>query len=368
MLRRLFASRGFLSVSGVVLVTTAVVGGYAVATDAGRPTRAYCALMPDAIGLYPGSHVTLRGVRVGAVSALRPEGTGVRVDFRVDADHPLRGAVSAVTVSDTLVADRDLAVLTEGAGASEWDQRACVTDTLTPKSMTQTMAALEKLSGALTAGEDPAERQLLGRGLAAFDRATAGTGPSLNTLIRALGSALDSPDAAIGNIGALIDAMSELAAKLGTHWGAVEQTLTRLGETLRFVNGELLPVVVDAINRLKVILIWFNDLTRTFGGALLDGLDATVPLVRLLSANVGSLHELVDMIPPITAAFRKSADPETGLTAIDYAPPKLTVAQPEADQVCAAINALTPGGCANTGAAMADIDLTRLILGAGGAR
>ncbi|MBL3153080.1 MlaD family protein, partial [Klebsiella pneumoniae] len=85
---------------------------------------------------YEGNQVTMRGIVVGSVTSVRNQGSGVRVDFEVDADHPVYADASATTVSDTVVADRELAVLASGTTTEPWDSGACITRTLTPKSLT----------------------------------------------------------------------------------------------------------------------------------------------------------------------------------------------------------------------------------------
>ena len=44
---------------------------------------AYCAMMPDSVGLYVGNPVTQMGFKIGEVSAITPALRNVRVDFKV---------------------------------------------------------------------------------------------------------------------------------------------------------------------------------------------------------------------------------------------------------------------------------------------
>ncbi|MFI7665685.1 MlaD family protein [Nocardia sp. NPDC049526] len=367
-MRRFLASRGFMSVSAVLVIVVLAAAGYVVLTGADKPMRSYCAMMPDAAGLYLGSHVTMLGIPVGSVTRIEPSGDGVRVDFRVESDHPLRGDVSAVTLSDTLVADRNLAMLSAPQPAPKWDSGRCITRALTPKSMTQTLDALSKLATEMSAPDDPARQGTVSGGVSALDTAVSGTGPALNELLFTLGDALKSPDAAIGRIGELIDAINTLAAAMKNNWGDLEHMLTRLAGMLDQANNEVIAPFVGIIDALRVLLPWFNDITTKFGRPLLNLVRASVPLVRWVGANVGTLEQLVDMIPTLTDAFRRSVDPGTGQVALAYAAPKVALAQPDADQLCAAINVAVPGRCRSAEHGLADVDLVSLVLAIAGTK
>lgn len=367
-MRRLLASRGFISVSTTLVLLVVSGAGYALSTGAAKSMRSYCAMMPDAVGLYQGSHITLLGVTVGSVTGIEPSGNGVRVEFSVEADHPLRGDVAAVTLSDTLVADRNLAILSAPHPAPQWASDQCITRSLTPKSMTETLDALSELASELSAPDDPGDRNTLGSGLSALDAAVSGTGPALNELIFTLGDALKSPDVAIGRIGELIDALSKLGAALHNNWGDLEHMLTRLAGMLDQANTEVIAPLIDIVEGLRVVLPWFNEITSTFGQPLLDLMRASVPLIRWAGANVGTLEQLVNMVPPLTVAFQRSVDPSTGQTALSYAPPKASLTRADADQVCAAINSALPGRCHNPENGLATVDLVPVVLAVAGAR
>ncbi|WP_069159833.1 MlaD family protein [Nocardia altamirensis] len=363
MLRKFLASRGFVSILGGVLAAVVAAAAAFVLLEPTKKAIGYCAIMPDAIGLYTGNDVTMRGMKIGTVTGIRPEGLGVRVDFEVDAAHPLRGAASAATVSDTIVADRDLAVLGTKGGA-DWNSGVCVTKTATPKSLTRTFNALSKVADELQGGDDPAQRDRIKQAVTQFDKATAGNGPKFNDIIQQLAAALRQPDAAISNIGSLIDRLNELSASVANGWGNLRQMLDGFAPILQTVN-DVWGQVVEIVNSIVTILPWFNDITTKYGGPLLRLLDDSVPYLHLLSANVGSVQQLIDMVPAIAELFRTVTDPATQRLAVSYAPPKVTLAQADANQVCAAINAIAPGRCPDP-AGMAKVDLVSFVLTMGG--
>lgn len=366
LMKRLLAAPGFVTVVGALVLAVVAVAGYLIAFEPNKKTLSYCALMPDAVGLYTGNQVTTLGIPVGTVTAIRPEGTAVRVDFEVAADHPLRGQPTATTLSDSLVADRTLAVFGEPAAQADWDRSRCLTKTFTPKSISQTLDGFSQLASQLGGGDDPAEQTRIRDGVNAFRTATADTGPRLNALIKDLAAALRQPDAAIGNIGHLIDAFASITASISINWDDIATVLVRASTGIAFIN-DLWGRVVQIADSLLVLLPWLNRLARDYGRPLLGALDGAVPGLRLLAANVGSLQQVVNMIPSIVDAFQQTIDPATGWPRITYAAPRVALPQEQADQICGVINAVNPGRCQGENGLTAT-NLVPLILGSVGAR
>ncbi|MDJ0392672.1 MlaD family protein [Rhodococcus sp. G-MC3] len=365
MLRRLAGSRGLTSVAVVALVAIVALVGAFVLLQPTKERIAYCATMPDSIGLYVGNDVALRGIKVGSVTSLHPDGANVRVDFRVDADHPLRGDVMAATVSDTIVADRLLAVnSTQGA---LWNPQTCVTTTATPKSITQTLDALTTLAEQLNGGDNPAKQNTLSEAVRELDSGTKGIGPKISTVTTDLASALRNPDGAISDLGSLIDNLSSLSQSVANGWGDLRLMLDGLAPVLELVNT-VWEQVITIVDSLAVILPWLNDITTKYGGPIMDLLNQAVPALDLVAANVGTLQKLIDMIPVYADAFRSTADPETGRAKISYKPPRVALATPDAALVCGAINAMAPGRCTNSADGLASSDLVTTVLTLAGAR
>ncbi|PWV71045.1 virulence factor Mce-like protein [Nocardia neocaledoniensis] len=358
MLRRMLISRGFVSVLAAVVVAVVAVAAYLLVLRPPVATKSYCAMFPDTIGLYVGNHVTLRGMAVGEITAIDPRGETVRVDFTVDERHPVPEDAAAVTVSDTIVADRQLAVLPGRDPGRTRDENGCITRTLTPKSMTQTLDAVAGLA-AQTLGPESGTRDALRRGLAALDSATAGTGPEINAGITDLAALLDSPDAAIGRLGGLIDSLAAISGSVAQRWGDIRLMLTRLATVLDQVNNQLFSRTVEIIDGFQRVLPMLNEITSMFGDPIFRVLDASIPLVRLIRVNVDTLRDIVVRVPVLAAAAQSVADPARGL---DYAPPAVAVPPEVAAQLCAL------GGAPDCASDPGRIPLSRLVFGLVGAR
>ncbi|MGV9680184.1 MlaD family protein [Nocardia sp. NPDC003482] len=361
MLHKVLASRGFMSVAGTVVAIAVVVVGYVIAFQPMKKTQSYCAIMPDSLGLYVGNQVTMRGIVVGKVTSIAPEGKGVKVGFAVEADKPVYADAGATTLADSIVAARQLAVVTSGKNTAHWNPGQCITKTLTPKSITETLNAVAQLAAQINGG-DGTTPDALAHGLAELNVATAGTGPQINEIVTKLSAALASPDADIANLTGIFDAFASVGSKVEQYWGDLQSMLTRLAPVLNAARTDLLEPGAQVLDGLGQLLPVLNDLTTIFGDPLMRGLDATVPLVKFLRTHVGSLAQVISMTPVLTDAFRA-----VGEHGIGYAPPKVALPQDNADQVCAAVNALAPGRCVAEGGA-AKVDMAALVFGLAGAR
>ncbi|MFF0456938.1 MlaD family protein [Nocardia africana] len=361
MLHKLLGSRAFMSIAGTVAVVAVAVVGYLVAFQPLKATTAYCAIMPDSVGLYPGNQVTMRGITVGTVKSVAPQGNAVKVDFDVDSDHPVLADAGATTLSDSIVASRELAVVSGGKDTARWDPARCLTRTLTPKSISDTLNALAQLSSQIQ-GPDAAHPDALARGLTSLNNATTGTGPQINALVQKLAAALSAPDADIAHLAGIFDAFASVSKDVEAHWGELKTMLTRLGPVLDQATDDLLKPGAALFDGLGQVLPMLNDITTLFGDPIMRALDDTVPLVTFLRANVGSLAQMISLTPVLAQAVHT-----VGASGIGYAPPKVAIPQEHADQVCAAIAALVPGRC-TAAEGLATVDMAALIFGLAGAR
>ncbi|MQY17080.1 MlaD family protein [Nocardia macrotermitis] len=344
MLAKILGSRGLMS-AAVIVVLVVVAGVGLKLTKSAPAERSYCAEMPDSIGLYKDSAVTVMGVQVGKVTSIEPDGPTARVRFTVRADRKLPRDVGAVTVSNTIIADRNLALIGDEPAGPGWDSSRCITKTLTPKSLSQTFEALASLADQLDAAKDPAQHNAIGAGLDALDNATSGTGAEINALITQLSRALTAPDAAIGHIGKLMDDLTELAHRARKGWPTVETTVVNLTRTFSDINTLAFPPVVEMVTALIDVLPQLNDVIMMFGSPALKALDSIPNLAQLISAGVGSLADVIRMAPGIASGFAGAIDPVSGQFTIGYAPPKLALPQQNTTQLCAAMQTVTGQHC-----------------------
>ncbi|GAB2443290.1 MlaD family protein [Nocardia tengchongensis] len=367
MLKSILGSRGAMSAAVVVTL----VLGAAIGLKLSKPSpqlRGYCAEMPDSIGLYAGSAVTIMGVEVGRVTDIQPEGTSARVRFTVRADRKLPPDVGAVTVSDTLVADRKLALIGAEPTGPGWEAGQCISKTLTPKSLTQTFDALSTLADRLNGAGEPGQHSALGDGLDALDRATSGSGGQINALITQLGKALTAPDAAIGHLGQLLDALAALAHRARDGWPQVQESVTGLPQTFGDIDTIAFPPIVQLVGALAEVLPQLNDVIMMFGSPALRALDSTADLSHLIAAGVGSLSDVIRMAPAVATGFAGAIDPVSKQLTIGYAPPKLALAEQDTTQICAALQSLAGSSCQKSDGGAVAVPALPMLLAAVSAR
>lgn len=68
--------------------------------------RTISAVFETATGIYPGDQVRVAGVPVGTISAIRPEGTQIRIVMDVDGDLAVPAEARAIVVAENLVSAR----------------------------------------------------------------------------------------------------------------------------------------------------------------------------------------------------------------------------------------------------------------------
>ncbi|WP_329408559.1 MlaD family protein [Nocardia vinacea] len=366
-MKRILGSRGLMSAAVVITLVLAAAFGLKLSKPSPQ-MRGYCAEMPDSIGLYKGSAVTIMGVPVGRVTDIQPDGASARVQFTARADRKLPPDVGAVTVSDTLVADRKLALIGAEPAGPGWDADRCITKTLTPKSLSQTFEALTGLIDRLNGAGDPAQRTALADGLDALDNATAGSGDQINGIVLQLSKALTAPDAAIGHIGKLLDALTELAHRARSGWPQVQTTVTGLPQTFGDIVTIAFPPIIELVAALSELLPQGNDAIMMFGSPALRALDAIPDLSHMIASGVGSLSELIRMAPAVAAGFATAIDPASGKLTIGYAPPKLALAQQDTERVCAAVQTITGQQCQRSDGGAVTVPALPALLAAASAR
>ena len=247
-----------VALAGVIAVLLGV-GVWLLNSSAGRPVTAY---FTNTAGLYPSSEVRVRGVIVGTVDAIVPEGDQVRVDMSVtDDDVKFPADVKAAIVSPSLVTGRYVQLTDQTAPGPEWNgdpipvQRTAVplgVDDLT-RTATELSRALgpkgANQTGALSDALNVGAQNLNGNGRALNDtiRNLGGLGATLNgsssdlfgtiTELQKFTATLRQNDPGVRELnGKLADVTGFLAGQRGELGGALNQLSYALGDVAGFVQ------------------------------------------------------------------------------------------------------------------------------------
>jgi phospholipid/cholesterol/gamma-HCH transport system substrate-binding protein len=141
-------SRGLLALLAAAAVTGSltgcgVFGGEAVKTGSARFERT--------VGLYEESDVRVLGVRIGQVTDIEPDGTGVRVEFEYDAKYDVPADAQALVVAPSIVSDRYVQLTPAYTGGQVLADGAVIDieNTDVPLELDEVYASLNELNVAL---------------------------------------------------------------------------------------------------------------------------------------------------------------------------------------------------------------------------
>ncbi|MGW0037007.1 MlaD family protein [Gordonia sp. NPDC003376] len=341
-MRRSVTVATVMGVVAALAITVTVLGSGRAA--AGTATKTYCAVLPDAIGLYTGNPVTQMGVRVGRIGAIDPGDDGVTVSFTVDADRPLPAGVSAVTRSKSVLADRSLELVGNYRGGKELEPSGCIPIERghTPQSISQITGSIADLVDQLAPAGDT--RSIEGS-ITAMSDALAGTGPRIATLMSTAASAARSPDQTIADIGTIITASAPLTTDALAHWGDIASIITKLPEATDVAARVLWPGTVHMIYGMQPVLQLISDIEPRYGkDYLYPTLDALAGALHVAAAHVGDISGALDAIPALAGATALVAERGRGV-GLQVRPPQVRVATADGGAWCRRLNTMSSGSC-----------------------
>lgn len=378
---RRLGTRMAAAVIVVVVVTVAaaaVVGAKLVMPKVSANTREMCAEFPDAVGLYPGNKVTLLGIEVGAVTAIRNEPGHVRVDFTVPADLALPADVGAVTYSESIVTDRHVELTKAYDGGATFTGPACIPlqSTRTPIGVSETYSAVEDLTHAILSpenGQPPSEApgvKAINDALGATNHSLQGTGPSLSQTLRNLVTMIGDPYKADADYGQLLVNSEIITSGWLKHWDTFAEVVKTLPDTVELIEGlssnfasalehliHLLPTLIEALDRFAPRV--YHNIT-----------DKLMPWITdLLNAYTPHIVSFINSLPPAINWLSDIYEPAWGTHNITYVPPRVAISPTQAGAICAELRERnTPGSeaaCApHTASDPVTLGLTDLLMGA----
>ncbi|MEW1735891.1 MlaD family protein [Nocardia beijingensis] len=360
-------TRTRMVLAGATIV--ALVGAGAGVAHHSRTThqQGLCAQMNDSLGLYPGAAVTVRGIKIGTVTGLNPEGGQVRVDMTI-SERPLPATVRAVVINNSILTDRRVELVDADPGSGqELAPGTCIGRemTATPIGINDALQAFSTLAEQLSAprpdGSKPLQDVLTRLG-EEFD----GTGPTINATLTDLAALTRSPDRFVAELRQILDTMAALTGAATNGWDALRASLPDLGPAFDIVSNllALFPPLITAFNAAD------GPMTRllTEDLPLLTPLvEAAIPLLDLLNNNVTSAKELLAKIPAIVTLFQNMFDKQ-GAMSLTYVPPQFELPAPALAAVCTQLNVARPGACDPAVTDGAHVPLVQMVLAAIGGR
>lgn len=293
----------------VIVATVATVaaaigaGWWYLASDTDPIT--VTAQFDSAAGLYEGNVVAVLGMPVGKVTGINPKGSYVEVEFTVDRHVKIPADVQAVTVSTSILTNRQIELTPPYRGGPVLENHDTIglTRTKTPVEFSRVLGVLDKVTRSLEGdgrGGGPVA-DVLNNGAAVVDGNGGRIKQALDELSKALRLSSDGGAASrhqittiITNISSLFDAAAANDTKLRTFGATIHQvsqiladedlgsgnTGTKLNQLIQRA-GDLLDANRDTI---KQSVVNGNTVLKTLSDQQRD-LTETLDLAPLVADN-----------------------------------------------------------------------------------
>ena len=298
---------GRTGLRGVALLAVAalVLGSCSTAEERYRVVAEF----PQAVSLFEDSRVKVMGVDVGTVDVVEVAGDRIRVELLIDREVPLPTDVVAAIVPLSLIGERNVVL------SPAWqpgDQRIQdghligLDRTRVPVEPDEALQAITDLARAI----DPEQVQRL---ISSAAGAVDGQGPRINGLLERTADLTGTLAEQDDELVALAVRLGELAEALTTREAQLDQTLSTYTEATAVLAAERdhVEAFLAALARLSTS---GDDLLTTYQRQLPEDLAATARLLAVREADIGSLQEFAQGIPPITeTVFRAHRPDEDGL-------------------------------------------------------
>lgn len=369
MVGKVLGSKWLVSAGSLALVGTLIVAGF-VAQQAATPTRSYCADLHDAVGVFAGNTVTRRGVGVGTISEVETVGQTARVTFTVEADQKLPADIKAATVSPSIIAVRQLALLGDYTGGTTLHPGQCIPidRTSTPVSISKSLESVGKVGRELTIDGGPGQLASVLSSVNTVGNELAGTGPVLNAMIKQLAVAPRTPiTGALGDMATVIDNVSALSGGIVSNGGLFRNLVTELTPLLESTIVPLAQEASDVAVALPDTINVLADLMTRYQKFAWPALDAVVPIARLVGAGMRNFGDVLGLVPVLIRSFDIAFDQQSLGLRISYSPPKTQIPAKNPELTCASVNRIFPGQCHVVDRQHMEIDALRLALVLSGA-
>jgi len=253
------ASRTLAIALVVALLATAGLW-YALQRGSQRTITAY---FTSTVGLYVANQVTIKGIPVGTVDEIMPQGDVVRVVLKVDNEAPVRADAQAVIVAPTLVSDRYIQLGPDYTGGPMMADGAVIPvgRTNVPVELDRVYQSLDTISRALGptgANQNGALNQVLRSSAGAL----GGNGELLKSTITELGGAVGTLADNRDNLFATVDNLGQFTNMLARNDGAVRALNAQLADFSAFLateRGDLSAVLANLPPALDDVARFIRD-------------------------------------------------------------------------------------------------------------
>lgn len=294
-----------LIAGALIVAVVATVVSFVVTSHRTHSATVYFA---NVAGLYDGDPVTVRGVEIGTVDSIVPEGERVRVELSYDSDVPLPADVSAAIVSPTLVTGRFIQFSPPYTGGDTLSDGAVldVDRTAVPIEFDQIKEQFSALAEAL--GPNGANSTgAVSRFAESGAEALTGRGTDFNATLRALADAGSTIDRGSDDLFTAVDGFAQVVSALATadrdvagfasDLAGVSGTLAAGRDDLGAMLDILTPTMTEigrfVADNEEALATELGDLTDTTG-QLVDHIDQIASLLHTAPTGLSNLYNIYD--------------------------------------------------------------------------
>lgn len=296
----------------IAAVLALVIAGALWWVFKGTGSRTVTAYFPTTIGLYEENTVRVRGVDIGTIDKIEPEGERVKVVMSVDRTVEIPADAQALIVAPSLVSDRYVQFTPAYSGGPTLEDNAVIPQDRTAvpletDELYETLIEVTETLGPRGANKEGALSRLLKTVAANFK----GNGRALNVTINKLGKASGTLE---GNADDLFATVSNLA-KLSKTVAASDTDLGEFQRRLADVSGFLASERQNLSSTVKLLGATLGKV-RKFIEDNKDRLRSNVNKLADVTTSLvevrGSLAEIFDVAPVALANVIQSYNGATG--------------------------------------------------------
>lgn len=269
------------------------------------------ALFRDSVGLYEGNQVTVLGMPVGAITRIEPQGTKVVVEMSVDETVDLPANVGAVTMSPSVVTNRNVELTPVYRGGPRLADGAVIPleRTRTPVEFERVITAVDELAGELSKTEGG--KRVLAEGLDVAAEHLKGDGEDIRKALRSMAAAVESGSKHRDPLVRLIKEVDELTATAAEN----KSTITSFSENLTSTTelfAEQAPELRRMLSKINKMLAEAQTLVEDNAGTLKSTLRNAGTTAKTLAQHTGQVAETLDVLPLGLENLMRTVDTKTG--------------------------------------------------------
>jgi phospholipid/cholesterol/gamma-HCH transport system substrate-binding protein len=336
MLARLDLRKMAYAVGALLLIVIVV---YAWPSKGQKSATVYFA---RTVHIYKGGDVDVLGIKIGSITAVKPEGDRVRVDLTYDSSQRIPANASAVIVTPTLVADRVVQLAPAYTGGAVMADKAVIPEQRTgiPQELDQVFANLNDL--AKDVGPNGANKNGALSGL--FSTAAdnlAGNGQSIHTTINSIADLAGTLDDHKSALFETVNNLNSFTATLAAHDADTRSFMDVLSKVSTELNGNR-TALAQALSTLNSALGEVTTFISNNKANLTKNVSSLARVTNVLVKDKDLLGKLIDVGAVGATNYTHVYDPASQSFDGRFAETDLT--QTPAVFICSTLNSVGVGG------------------------